>query len=162
MGDCSEVDNKLSEATLDAIPEEIKLFLGHDTEGNSIYSFDKRAYLEAFTQIGIPLDIEKQSNQKETIEFKVFKLLMVLKKEIQTILKKNSTSIEDSDARALVSCMRLNLAQIGDDPFVQSVNIFINKLSKMDRSLLSRMATDDDADPFSQNKNYIGYFFSLE
>ncbi|KAM9972527.1 hypothetical protein ACTFIR_011894 [Dictyostelium discoideum] len=94
-------------------------------------------------------------------KLKVF-MKITPKKQIQTILKKNSTSIEDSDARALVSCMRLNLAQIEDDPFVQSVNIFINKLSKMDRSLLSRMATDDDADPFSQNKNYIGYFFSLE
>ncbi|MGR3951402.1 MAG: hypothetical protein QRY74_00545 [Chlamydia sp.] len=159
------------------------------TNKNFIYSFDKRACLEAFTQIGIPLDIyqeiEKQSNQKETIEFKVSDIEIFKeyvssipkvhlptvktgiqafkgvpqKKEIQTILKKNSTSIEVSDARALVIYMRLNFVQIADDPFVQSVDTFINKLSQVDRSLLSRMA-NDDADPFSQNKNYIGYFFS--
>ncbi|KAM9974190.1 hypothetical protein ACTFIR_003906 [Dictyostelium discoideum] len=130
------------------------------TNKNFIYSFVNSACLEDFTQIGISLDIyqkiEKQSNQKETIEFKVSDIDIF--KEYVSSIPKNSTSIEVSDVRGLVSYMRLNLAQIGDDPFVQSVNIFINKLLKVDRSLLSRMATDDDADPFSQNKNYIGYF----
>ncbi len=178
----SDINSSTERNALLGTPKEI-------TNKNFIYSFDKRACLEAFTQIGIPLDIyqkiEKQSNQKETIEFKVSDIEIFKeyvssipkihlpavktgiqafkgvpqKKEIQTILKKNSTSIEVSDARALVSYMRLNLAQIGDDPFVQSVDAFINKLSKVDRSLLSRMATDD-ADPFSQNKSYIGHFSS--
>ncbi|KAM9975907.1 hypothetical protein ACTFIY_004618 [Dictyostelium cf. discoideum] len=154
----SDINSSTERNALLGTPKEI-------TNKNFIYSFDKRACLEAFTQIGIPLDIyqkiEKQSNQKETIEFESIQAFKGVpqKKEIQTILKKNSTSIEVSDARALVSYMRLNLAQIGDDPFVQSVDAFINKLSKVDRSLLSRMATDD-ADPFSQNKSYIGHFSS--
>ncbi|KAM9955149.1 hypothetical protein ACTFIW_008813 [Dictyostelium discoideum] len=124
--ECSISDGHLSTErnALTGTPKEI-------ANKNFIYSFDKRACLEAFTQIGIPLDIyqkiEKQSNQKETIEFKVSDI-DILKEYVSSIPKAHLPTVKKGiqafnevlDARALVSYMRLTLAQKGDDPLIYS------------------------------------------